>query len=158
VSKPSLLVLSRKKLPPANLASVSCPFSLYCRCISCVSQFLCHPSSIHARTVNHHRHGRVLVSPRLAGNVRNTLHRASYWQISGRIITDSRHLPAWSNVSRHVMNARLTLFEILFTQSVPGPLAHLIPRVLILICYLGVTYIMRATQGIYSAFFPVLQR
>jgi hypothetical protein len=63
------------------------------------------------------------------------------------IITDSRHLPAWSNVSRHVMNARLTLFEILFTQSVPGPLAHLIPRVLILICYLGVTYIMRATQA-----------
>lgn len=73
-----------------------------------------------------------------------------YWALlaDGSIFKSS--YSAWSNVSEHILNTVFVLFEICFTHSKPSPWLHIPILVLILLGYLGIAYITRATQGFYT--------
>ncbi|KAG6333740.1 hypothetical protein ID866_5353 [Astraeus odoratus] len=58
--------------------------------------------------------------------------------------------PAWSNMSRHILNSVFAFFEITCTNVSPPPWSHLVPVFIPLACYLGVAYITHAKQGFYT--------
>ncbi|KZP21879.1 hypothetical protein FIBSPDRAFT_498216 [Athelia psychrophila] len=57
----------------------------------------------------------------------------------------------WSNTAQNAMNSLFVLFEILFTNVRPAPWVHVDFLEVILACYLGVAYITKATEGLYTA-------
>lgn len=59
---------------------------------------------------------------------------------------------AWSNISQHILNSVMAIFEITLTNVGPMPWIDMLATVVILGCYLGVAYITHITQGIYSAY------
>ncbi|KAF8557174.1 hypothetical protein OG21DRAFT_1407583 [Imleria badia] len=73
-----------------------------------------------------------------------------FWALLASSATFATRYSTWTNVSQHVMNTCFALFEILFTHAGPSPWPHLVPLLVILVCYLGVAYITRATQGFYT--------
>ncbi|KAN0082889.1 hypothetical protein V8E55_008684 [Tylopilus felleus] len=75
---------------------------------------------------------------------------AVFWSLLASPATFATRYTTWTNVSQHAMNTGFALFEILFTHGGPSPWPHLIPLLVILVCYLGVAYITRATQGFYT--------
>ncbi|KAF3483980.1 uncharacterized protein GIQ15_03304 [Arthroderma uncinatum] len=56
----------------------------------------------------------------------------------------------WSNVSQHAMQSGFALFELIFTATQPLPLIHLPFLYLLLMLYLSLAYLTRATQGFYT--------
>ncbi|RVX68720.1 hypothetical protein B0A52_07606 [Exophiala mesophila] len=56
---------------------------------------------------------------------------------------------AWSNVSRHALNALFALIEIVLPATNTPPFLHLVGLVIILLLYLALAYLTYATQGFY---------
>lgn len=57
---------------------------------------------------------------------------------------------AWSNVSKHAMNAGFAFFEIAVPRTDTLPPVHMLWLIIILALYLGVAYITHATRGFYT--------
>jgi hypothetical protein len=74
----------------------------------------------------------------------------AYWVILSSASTFSSPFSSWSNISKHVLNSVLPIFEITFTNAGPLRWLDMITTVVILESYLGVAYITHATQGIYT--------
>ena len=55
----------------------------------------------------------------------------------------------WNMITMHAGNSVFALFEIIFADTNPFPLAHLPILLLFMSMYLGVAYITKATEGIY---------
>lgn len=72
-----------------------------------------------------------------------------YWTLLADKKTFATRYTTWTNISRHALNTVFALFEIALTQAGPPPWLHLPLCFLILVAYLGVAYITRATQGFY---------
>ena len=58
---------------------------------------------------------------------------------------------AWSNISKHILNSVMAIFEITLTNVGPLRWIDMLITAVILESYLGIAYITHATQGIYSA-------
>ncbi|EEH42918.1 hypothetical protein PABG_12297 [Paracoccidioides brasiliensis Pb03] len=56
---------------------------------------------------------------------------------------------AWANVTQHILTPCFSLFEIICSTAPPPPLLHLVFLILLLVLYLGVAYLTRATQGFF---------
>ncbi|KAI9806808.1 MAG: hypothetical protein M1833_002465 [Piccolia ochrophora] len=56
---------------------------------------------------------------------------------------------AWSNVSKHAMNAAFALFELVFARTSPPPWLHLPLLVVLLALYVGLAFVTFAAQGFY---------
>ena len=59
---------------------------------------------------------------------------------------------AWSNISKHILNSVMAIFEITLTNVGRLLWIDMLTTVVVLESYLGIVYITYATQGIYSAF------
>jgi len=59
-------------------------------------------------------------------------------------------IDAWSNISEHMLNSVLALFEIVVPRTDPPPLIHMIWIVFILALYLALAYVTHATKGFYT--------
>ncbi|KZO97871.1 hypothetical protein CALVIDRAFT_597332 [Calocera viscosa TUFC12733] len=57
---------------------------------------------------------------------------------------------SWEEVSVHMINAVLAMFEVIFSNIAPMPWWHMLFIVIGLALYLGVAYITRASQGFYT--------
>ena len=55
----------------------------------------------------------------------------------------------FSNTAQHVLNLVFCLFEIFIPRTNPTPWIHLVPIVIILLLYLGLTYTTWGTQDFY---------
>jgi len=73
-----------------------------------------------------------------------------YWVLLSSAATFSTPFIAWSNVSKHILNSVLAIFEITLTNVGPLPWIDMLASIVILGCYLGVAYITHDTQGIYT--------
>lgn len=73
-----------------------------------------------------------------------------FWSLLSSPQTLEGTYNAWGNISRHILNSFFALFEITCTNLSPPPWSHLGPVLIILVLYLGVAYITRATQGFYT--------
>ncbi|KAI6026438.1 hypothetical protein PISMIDRAFT_92093 [Pisolithus microcarpus 441] len=73
-----------------------------------------------------------------------------FWSLLSSPQTLEGTYNAWGNISRHILNSSFALFEITCTNVSPPPWSHLGPVLIILVLYLGVAYITRATQGFYT--------
>ncbi|KAF8152576.1 hypothetical protein B0H34DRAFT_664060 [Crassisporium funariophilum] len=73
-----------------------------------------------------------------------------YWVLLASSSTFKTPYTAWSNISKHALNAVFGLFEILLTNVGPLPWIDMPVTVVLLGGYLGVAYITYATQGIYT--------
>ncbi|KZP07712.1 hypothetical protein FIBSPDRAFT_762494, partial [Athelia psychrophila] len=76
-----------------------------------------------------------------------------FWALLSSPATFATTFSGWSNISQHAMNTLFALFEILLTNVRPAPWAHVVFLEVFLVCYLGVAYITKATDGFYSACF-----
>ncbi|KAF2221731.1 hypothetical protein BDZ85DRAFT_264305 [Elsinoe ampelina] len=58
-------------------------------------------------------------------------------------------LSTWSNVSQHGINSAFALFEVVFPRTEATPWIHVLPCVIILAMYLGLTYLSHSLNGFY---------
>jgi len=73
-----------------------------------------------------------------------------YWVLLSSPSTFATPYTAWSNISKHILNSVMAIFEITLTNVGPLPWIDMLGTVLLLASYLGVAYITHATQGIYT--------
>ncbi|KZP21791.1 hypothetical protein FIBSPDRAFT_860177 [Athelia psychrophila] len=73
-----------------------------------------------------------------------------FWALLSSPSTFATTFSGWSNISQHAMNTLFALFEILLTNVRPAPWAHVVFLEVFLVCYLGVAYITKATDGFYT--------
>jgi len=73
-----------------------------------------------------------------------------YWVLLSSSSTFASPYLAWSNISKHLLNSVMAIFEITLTNVGPLPWINMLATVLLLASYLGVAYITYATQGIYT--------
>ncbi|KAJ7484127.1 hypothetical protein FB451DRAFT_1231598 [Mycena latifolia] len=72
-----------------------------------------------------------------------------FWALLSSPDTFSTTFSAWSNTSLHALNSAFALLELLLTNAPPAPLLALPVQILLLVGYLGVAYITKASQGFY---------
>jgi len=73
-----------------------------------------------------------------------------YWVLLSSPSTFATPYSAWSNISKHILNSVMAIFEITLTNVGPLPWIDMPATVVLLGSYLGVAYITHATQGIYT--------
>ncbi|KAK8072493.1 hypothetical protein PG996_005841 [Apiospora saccharicola] len=57
---------------------------------------------------------------------------------------------AWSNIAMHGMNSLFALFEIIVPRTSPSPLIHMFWLIVVLVLYLALAYVTKATKGFYT--------
>lgn len=60
-------------------------------------------------------------------------------------------ITAWSNISKHILNSVMAIFEITLTNVGPLLWINMPASVVVLESYVGIAYITYHTQGFYSA-------
>jgi len=74
----------------------------------------------------------------------------AYWVLLASASTFSTPFSAWSNISKHILNSVMAIFEITFTNVGPLLWIDMLITAVLLESYLGIAYITHATQGIYT--------
>ncbi|KAI2626392.1 hypothetical protein GGS21DRAFT_271677 [Xylaria nigripes] len=73
-----------------------------------------------------------------------------FWSILASPKTLATSYSAWDNISQHMLNSVFATVEIVLSRTNPPPFIHLVFLLVILILYLALAYITRATEGFYT--------
>jgi len=74
----------------------------------------------------------------------------AYWLLLSSASTFATPFSTWSNISKHILNSVMAIFEITLTNVGPLLWIDMLTSVVVLESYLGIVYITHATQGIYT--------